>query len=91
MKLAFNSLNSGLANNGGSRTVILCAEMLEELGHRCDIIATSDRFTWLDHKRPVQYIPSDLDAILATASTTVPTTLHSNIPIKAWSRDKFSS
>ncbi len=84
MKLAFNSLNSGLANNGGSRTVILCAEMLEELGHRCDIIATSDRFTWLDHKRPVQYIPSDLDAILATASTTVPTTLHSNIPIKAW-------
>lgn len=84
MKLVFNSLNSGLANNGGSRTVILCAQALEDLGHKCDIIATSDRFTWFDHKHVIPNISTDLDAILATACTTVPTTLSSNVPIKAW-------
>ncbi len=71
MKLAFNSLNSGLANNGGSRTVILCAEMLEELGHRCDIIAPLDNFTWFKHKKPVRSVPKDLDVLIATACTTV--------------------
>jgi len=84
MKLAFNSLNSGIADNGGSRTVILCAKTLEKLGHRCDIIATVDNFTWFDHKPVLSYIPNDLDVIIATACTTVESTLRSNIPKKVW-------
>lgn len=84
MKLAFNTLNSGLANNGGSRTVILCSEALERLGHRCDIIATVDNFTWFKHKPVISYIPSGLDVIVATACTTVESTLRFNVPIKAW-------
>lgn len=84
MNIVFNSLNSGLANNGGSRTVILCAQALEELGHRCDIVATSDRFTWFDHKPVIQYIPSSTDVIIATGCTTVMTTLESWVPNKAW-------
>ncbi|KKK59093.1 hypothetical protein LCGC14_3037820, partial [marine sediment metagenome] len=84
MKLVFNSLHSGLANNGGSRTVILCSQMLEKLGHICDITATDDKFTWFEHKRVVPHIPTDLDAIISTACTTVSTTLHSDAPTKAW-------
>ena len=84
MKLAFNTMNSGLGNNGGSRTVILCAEALEELGHRCDIIGVNDSFTWFDHNPMIPYFPSDLDAIIATASTTVGATLGVDVPIKAW-------
>ena len=84
MKLAFNVLESGLANNGGSRTVILCGQMLEELGHRVDIIGTSDKFTWFNHKPIISYIPSDLDVIIATACTTVEPTLRSNINNKVW-------
>lgn len=84
MKLAFNTLNSGLANGGGSRTVILCSETLNKLGHRSDIIATVDNFSWFKHELTISYIPSDLDVIVATACTTVRSTLLSNVPKKAW-------
>jgi len=84
MRLAFNTVNSGLANGGGSRTVILCSQTLEKLGHRCDIIGVDDRFTWFKHKPIIPYFPSDLDAIIATACTTVKSTLRSNVPVKAW-------
>jgi len=84
MKLAFNTVNSGLANGGGSRTVILCSQTLEKLGHKCDIIGVDDRFTWFEHKPIIPYFPSDLDVVIATACTTVGSTLRSNVPIKAW-------
>ena len=84
MKLAFNTVNSGLANGGGSRTVILCSQILEKLGHRCDIIGVDDRFTWFKHKPTIPYFPSDLDVVIATACTTVVTTLNSSVPTKAW-------
>lgn len=84
MELAFNTLNSGLANNGGSRTIILCSQILEKLGHRCDLIGTSDRFTWFEHKPIISYFPSALDVVIATACTTVASTLGSNVPKKAW-------
>ncbi|GAG56059.1 unnamed protein product [marine sediment metagenome] len=84
MKLSFNTINSGLANNGGSRTVILCSQTLEKLGHRCDIIGVDDRFTWFKHKPIIPYFPSDLEVVIATACTTVASTLSCNVPIKAW-------
>ncbi len=84
MKIVFNCLNSGLANNGGSRTVIRCAQTLEKLGHRCDIVATVDSFNWFEHKAPVPFIPWDTDVVVATACTTVETTLQSNVKKKAW-------
>lgn len=84
MKLAFNSVNSGLGNNGGSRTIIKCTEILEVLGHRCDIVAISDKFTWFDHKPIIQYIPSDLDVFIAVACTDVVSTLQTATPKKAW-------
>ncbi len=84
MNIAFNMTHCGLANNGGTRTIVLCSKVLEKLGHRCDIIGTTDKFTWLEHKPIIPYVPSDLDVIIATACTTVVATLHANAPKKAW-------
>ena len=84
MYIIFNCLNSGCANNGGTRTIIRCAQTIEKLGHRCDIAATVDTFDWFEHKAPVPYIPWDTDVVVATACTTIPTTLKSSIKKKAW-------
>ncbi len=84
MKLAFNSSNSGLGNNGGSKTIIKCCEALNVLGHECDIIASTDKFTWFEHKPPIRHIPKDLDAIIAVANSDVVGTLHNSIDKKAW-------
>ena len=50
MKLAFNGINSGFGNNGGSRTIISSSQVLEKLGHRCDIIGVTDNIKWFKHK-----------------------------------------
>ena len=84
MRLAFNSLNSGLGNNGGSRTIILCSKILEELGHECNIIANVDNFAWFDHKSIIKHIPQNLELIIAVANSDVVGTLNSNIKKKAW-------
>lgn len=84
MNLVFNCLNSGLGNGGGSKTTIMCAKTLEALGHRCDIVATDDNFTWFSHKPVIKYIPKDTDIIIATACTTVLSTLQSSIRKKAY-------
>lgn len=84
MKLAFNVLNSGLGNNGGSRTIIKCQETIETLGHSCDIIGTVDRFTWFKHKPILQSIPKCLDAIIATSAKTVNSTHAIKARKKLW-------
>ena len=85
MKVLFNCLQSGLANNGGSRTLLFCQKTIRELGHKCDIAAANDRFTWFDHPKPIRKINGDYDVIVATACTTVAKTLYaSNIRKKAW-------
>ncbi len=84
MNIAFNMTQCGLANNGGTRTILLCAKALEELGHRCDVVGVSNRFTWFEHKPIISYVPGDLDVLIATACATVVDTLHANAPKKAW-------
>ncbi len=84
MKLVFNSLHSGLANNGGSKTIIKCCEAINSLGHTCNIIAIKDEFIWFEHKQPIRYVPSDLDVMIAVANSDVVSTLHSNVDKKAW-------
>lgn len=83
MKIAFNGVNSGFSNNGGSRTIILSSQILEDLGHRCDIIGTVDRFTWFDHKPILSYFPSDLDVVINIAAVDYTITRQLNVPIKA--------
>lgn len=82
MKLAFNVLNSGLGNNGGTRTIILSAQTLERLGHSCDIVGTVDKFTWFEHKPIISYFPKDLDAVINVAAVDYMITKKLDVPIK---------
>lgn len=84
MNLVFNALNSGLGNNGGSRTLLKTQETLESLGHECNILATIDKFTWFKHKKIISEIPENTDAIIATACTTVDSTHTFSVKKKAW-------
>jgi hypothetical protein len=84
MKIAFNCLDSGLGNNGGSRTILYCTQILRELGHTCHIIATSDKFTWFPHPKPEKYIPENIDWLIATACSSVPSTIKHHCKNKAW-------
>jgi len=84
MNIVFNMLECGLGNNGGTRTIIKCAEVLENLNHRCDIVATADNFTWFDHKKIISNIPTDTEVVIATAHSTVMSTLRSGAAKKAW-------
>jgi hypothetical protein len=87
MKIAFNGFNSGFANNGGSRTILLSAKTLEFLGCNCDIIANIDNFTWFDHKPVIRVIPKKLDALINVAAVDYMTTKKANVPVKfAWWR-----
>lgn len=54
MRICFNVYNVGLANNGGSRTLIRCAETLTELGHEAFFHSGSSRYTW--HKTGVKLV-----------------------------------
>jgi hypothetical protein len=77
-------IECGLGNNGGTRTIIRCSEILEKLGHKCDIVGVADKFTWFDHKPIIRHIPVDTDVIIATACTTVFSTLKTSVPKKVW-------
>jgi len=83
MKLAFNGINSGLGNNGGSRTIIKSCEILDRLGHDCNIISNKDKFTWFPHKPVINHIPNDLDAIINIAAVDYNITKNFNVRIKA--------
>jgi len=84
MKLVFNGLNSGLGNNGGSRTILKCTETLNNMGHECNIIANTDNFTWFKHRPIIKHIPDNLDVAIAIAAVDVVSTLRMDTPIKAW-------
>lgn len=87
LNIAFNGLNSGFANNGGSRTILLSAKTLESLGCNCDVIANIDNFTWFDHKPVIRAIPKKLDAIINVAAVDYMATKKANVPLKfAWWR-----
>jgi len=47
MRIVFNLFNVGLGNNGGSRTLIMCAETLSKLGHEVIMFSNvKSGYTW---------------------------------------------
>jgi len=84
MNIVFNCLNSGLNNNGGSRTLLLCQKQINSMGHNCLIASSFDKFTWFDHKKPIRFIPANIDALISTACTTVSSTLRNPTLKKFW-------
>ena len=63
---------SQLSNGGGTRTILLSAQALRDLGHRVDVVATKDRFTWFKHPKPVKAVPKDTDVLIAVHIHDVP-------------------
>ena len=82
MKIAFNLLGTGLGNNGGSRTLIKCAETLQELGEEVFLVSASDHYSWEPIKVPViRKIPA-ADVVVATGIGSVGGTINCKVPKK---------
>ena len=60
MKLAFNGMNSGLGNNGGTRTILKCAEVLNDIGHECYVVVNVDNYTNFTHEYVARFMPENL-------------------------------
>lgn len=85
MNITFNMLHCGLGNNGGTRTILKCVEVLEGLGHKCNVVAQVDNFTWFDHKPVIRHFPDDLDALINVAAVDLPATISAKVDaVKAW-------
>jgi len=87
MRIAFVANHrkwGGLQNNGGTKTILKSASTLRELGHRVDIVATVDRFTWFKHVKPIPEIPADTDVAIAVSVSEINNVLKSNAKRKFW-------
>ena len=72
MRICFSAIGSGIANNGGSKTVLSCANVLSDLGHEVFVASTVWNFDWFKVKaKRINKLPKDVDAIIATAVSTV--------------------
>ena len=82
MHIVFNLHNVGLGNNGGSRTLIKCAETLQRLG--CEVTLASDINNYSWHPMSVKVtkkIPS-CDVIIASGFGSVKSTVSSKVSKK---------
>lgn len=85
MKIAFNLIDCGLGNNGGSQTIVKSANVLQNLGHEVFIISNcSNRYTWSELECQHIEINSIFEApksdvIIATGFNTVKTTVEAPI------------
>lgn len=76
MRIVFNLHNVGLGNNGGSRTIIRCAEALRQLGaDACVFSNAGNRYSWHSHSVPVLQKQPSCDVVIATGFKSVPNTL----------------
>lgn len=81
MRILFNLKSVGLGNNGGSRTLVRCAETLSALGHVV-IMYGPNRYRW--HKpKGIKFVDSGkmppADCIIATGYNSVSSTVSSKI------------
>jgi hypothetical protein len=86
MKIVFNLHNVGLGNNGGSKTIICCAETLAELGHRVVLYSNViNNYSWHEPKG-VEIVRKDKcpssDVVIATGYYSVKNTLACSAPKK---------
>lgn len=75
MLIVFNTLNVGLGNNGGSKTLIRCAETLQELGHEVYLAAGGNNYTWNKIKVPIIKSVPKANIVVATGFGSVRSTL----------------
>ena len=86
MRIVFNLYDVGLGNNGGSRTLIKCAENLSLIGH--DVVLFTNvpnRYTWSGITGPELIVGNKHpkgDVVIATGYKSVKNTLKSSIQKK---------
>lgn len=87
MRIAFfaDGPKSGLANNGGSRTIVRSAAALRELGHKVDIVARYDKYTWDEHPKCRKEVPN-ADVIVAVSCKDVKDAKKTGLPLVWWVR-----
>jgi hypothetical protein len=85
VNICFASLDpfwGGLGPNGGSRTILKSAEALRALGHRVDVVAVKDNFTWFKHPKILSKIPKDADAVVSISISDI-RWMHKQAPVNA--------
>lgn len=68
MRIAFccqHLYYGGLADNGGSQTIIKACHILNRMGHSACIVTKVDKHTWIKHDKPVKHIPRNVDVVIA--------------------------
>lgn len=90
MKICFyaSGRKSGLANNGGSKTILRSVETLCKLGHEAYIVAKYDQFSWFKHPKVDTSIRQGTDAIIAVSARDVANAVSASqgIPTYWWMR-----
>jgi len=82
MKIVFNLQSVGLGNNGGSRTLIKCAEAIQELGHEVSLWSSANNYKWGKIKVPVLQKMPKCDVLIATGYRSVPSTVSAKVKRK---------
>lgn len=74
MKIAFCNQDKywgGLANNGGSLSIVHAVKVLKKMGHDAFVVTKSDRLTWIKHDKTLAQIPADTDVCIAVSASAV--------------------
>lgn len=90
MKICFyaSGRKSGLANNGGSKTILRSIETLKKLGHEAYVVAKYDQFSWFRHSAPATSIRKGTDAVVAVSARDVTYAIDAarGMPVYWWMR-----
>lgn len=88
MKIAFSFIRTGLANNGGTRTILRCAETLACLGHEVVIWGKRGNYSWHNPVGVSFRYPElpQCDAVVATGVHSVKSVVSpkTRVPVKAY-------
>lgn len=74
MKIAFFADHpywGQLANNGGTRTVLLSVRALNGMRHDAYVVAHKDKFTWFPHRKPEKRMLPGTDVVVAVSISDV--------------------
>ena len=74
MKITFyagHPYYGGLANNGGSATILKSVRALRQMGHDANVVTKVDRFSWFPHRKALSSIPKDTDVCIAVSSNDI--------------------
>ena len=84
MKITFDLYNTGLGNNGGSRTLSLCAETMAKLGHDVSIFSNvKSRYTWHKINKKVKQVYGEKMPACDVAISTSPKSVDHTVRCKA--------